>query len=171
MDKPASREDVEAGAVAFYTPAPSTAKRRRASGRSADPAHPAPRPVWGPAKNSNSRKDLSAFEKRMICKVHDALGPMLKEEESPLRRNAGWFRASPGGPLRKIVSQLCGVGETDVSRSPSEASKSGGVLRPPAPGGRKKKDPMEIKTKDVAPEGESLYDVLQKRIAQIHKGW
>ena len=28
---------------------------------------------------------------------------------------------------------------------------------------------MEIKMKDVAPDGESLYDVLQKRIAKIHK--
>ena len=169
MDGPASREDADASAFAFCTPAPSTAKRRRPSGRSGNLGTPAPRPEWAPAKNSNSRKDLSAFEKRTIRKVRDDLESMLKEDESPLHRNADWFRANPGGPLRKMVSQLCGVGQTAVSRCLSEASKSGGVLRSSAPGGRKKKDPMEIKMKDVAPDGESLYDVLQKRIAYIHK--
>ena len=141
MGAPASREDVEAGAVDFCTPAPSTAKRRRTSGRSAGPDQPVPRPVWAPAKNSNSRNDLSAFEKRMICKVREALESMLKDDESPLRRNADWFRPNPGGPLRRIVSQLCGVGQTAVSRCLSEAPRSGGVLRPSAPGGRKKERP------------------------------
>ena len=45
----------------------------------------------------------------------------------------------------------------------------GGVLRFPAPGGRKeKKGPAQIKMKDGAREDGSLYYVLQRRIADIH---
>ena len=59
----ATREDVEAGAVAYCATAPSSAKRRRPSGHAEHPDQPAPRPEWAPPMHSNSRKKLSAFEK------------------------------------------------------------------------------------------------------------
>ena len=69
----ATREDVEAGAIAFCTPATGSAPRRRPAGSAEHPDQPAPRPEWEPTANSNSSNDISAFEKRMICKVRDSL--------------------------------------------------------------------------------------------------
>ena len=64
----ASKEEVESGAVAFCTPAPSAAKRRRLPSRAVDPVPPPTRPTWEPQKHGNARKDLSAFEKGLYAK-------------------------------------------------------------------------------------------------------
>ena len=88
---------------------------------------------------------------------------------SPLHRNADWHRAKSSGPMRKIASQLCGVGQTSVSMCVAEDARRGGALRSSAPGGIEKKGPMVVKMKDVAPDNGSLYDFLRKRIADIQK--
>ena len=105
----------------------------------------------------------------LICKVHDALAAMLASEASPLLKNAEWFRANRSGPMGKIVSQLCGVGQTTVSNCIAEASKSGGVLRSSATCGGEKKDPREVKMKNQEPESGPLFGLLQRRIADVHK--
>ena len=84
----ATKGDVEEGASAFRTPAPSSAKRRRTAGRVWNQGKPTPRPTWAPTKKSNSRKGLSDFGERLICEVHDSLVEMMKGDASPLLRNA-----------------------------------------------------------------------------------
>ena len=163
----AAKDDDGEVAVGFPKLAPSSAKRRRPSGGAEHPEQPTPRPKWGPAKNSHARKDLSAFEKRAICKAHDSRGVMLKNTESPLLRESDFFRESPIGPIRKIASQLCRVGQISVSICFEAAPRSGGAIRSSAPGAGKKQDLMGVKMKDVAPEDGSLGDVSQRRIADI----
>ena len=61
---------------------------------------------------------------------------MLKQEVSPLLKNDEGFRTNPMSPIRKIVRQLFGVCQSAVSRCVAEASRTGGVMRSAAEGGR-----------------------------------
>ena len=122
----ATREDVELGAVALCTPAPSSAKRRRMGCFTGNLETQPPRPDWAPEKHGKSRKELSAFGKRLICKVHDALTAILANDDSPLLKNTERPRANRRGAMGEIASQLFGVGQTTVSNCTAEASKRGG---------------------------------------------
>ena len=131
-------------------PARGCAKRRRPSFGAGNPDRPAHLTAWAPTKNSNSRNDILVFEKRVICKVHDPRRYFVGTP--PLNRGADWSGANSIGPIRRIATQLRGVGKSAVSWRVAEASRSGGSLRSSAAGGRKEKGPMVIKMKDVAPE-------------------
>ena len=71
-------------------------------------------------------------------------------------------------PVRKIVSQLCGVGKTTVSKCISGASKSGGSIRSVVTRGRKEMHDG-CKDKNQEPDIGSLFGRLQGRIADVRK--
>ena len=145
----------------------------RATGVAENQTNPPPRPEWAPAKPKTQRMGLSSFGKRVICNARDSMAAILNKEDSPLLRNAHWLRENPSGPMRKIVSQLCGVGNATVSNCISGGSKSGGVLRYSAPFGGKKKGPIGVKMKKrragerVAPR---RLAAARRRIAQVRNG-
>ena len=105
-----AKGEAELGGVAFCTPAPSNVNRRRKAGAAGTQTNPPPRPEWETQKPERSRKGLSAFEKRMICKAHDSMAAMLNNEDSPLLKNGQLPRDNPSGAMRQIVIQLCRVG-------------------------------------------------------------
>ena len=57
----------------------------------------------------------------------------------PPVQNQEWFAANHDGPIRKIVSELCGVGCTEVGKYIKEHVEGGGVLRSALPRGPVKK--------------------------------
>ena len=94
---------------------------------------------------------------------------MISEEGGPLVRNQDWFDANPDGPIRKIVSELGGVGRTAVGKYLKEHMEGGGVLRSALPRGPVKKDPLEAALQSEMPEGETLYDCILGRISAVHR--
>ena len=162
----ASQEEADSGAVDFCTPAPSAARRRRLPCRAVDQAPPPTLPTWAPKKHGDATKDLSAFEKRLICKVQDSLAAMLKEEDSPLLKNEEWPHSNQSNPLVGVVSHLCGSVQSAVSRCVAEASRTGGVLRSAAEGGRKKERPYG----DYGEERRAGEWVALRRTAKAHCG-
>ena len=61
---------------------------------------------------------------------------MISDEGGPLVKNREWFAANPDGPIRKVVSELCGVGRTAVGEYIKEHMEGGGVPRSGFPRGR-----------------------------------
>ena len=51
-------------------------------------------------------------------------------------KNREWFAANPDGPIRKVVSELCGVGRAAVGEYIKEHMEGGGVPRSGFPRGR-----------------------------------
>ena len=131
----ATKADVELGNVAFLTPCPS--KRRRTVAES--PTQQTC-PTW--AENS-----AEAIQRPMLFREENGfpaiLHPrkMISEEGGPLVKNQYWSDANPDGPLRKIVSELCGVGRAAVGKYLKEHRGGGGVLRSALPRGPVKKRP------------------------------
>ena len=160
----ATKADVELGNVAFLTPCPS--KRRRTVAEA--PTQQA-RPTWAANSAEGARKDLGAFEKKMVCRLYYILEKMISEEGGPLAKNQDWYDAIPEGPLRKIASELCGVGRAAVRKYLKEHREGGGVLRSALPRGPVKKGPREVALKSKMPECETLYDCIVGRISSVRR--
>ena len=101
--------DVELWNVAPLTPCPS--KRRRAVAES--PTQKA-RPTRAASSTKGARVDLGAFEKKKVPRIYNILGRMISDDGGPLVRNQDLPVANTDGPVRKIASELFGVGRTAV---------------------------------------------------------
>ena len=165
LDKLAATEkEAELGRVAFLTPL--SPKRRRPAEEV--PAQPR-RPDGADAEEESDGKDLGAFEEKMVCRVYYNLERMLREAGGPILKNHDWFAENTDGPMRKIVSEFCGVGRTAVGKYLKEHKEGGGVLGSALPRGPAKKDPREIATKSAMPDGETIYDTTLGRISAVHR--
>ena len=50
---------------------------------------------------------------------------MISDEVGPLVESQSWFAVNPDGPVRKIVSELCGVGRAAVGKYIAERREGG----------------------------------------------
>ena len=141
-------EDFGSGKVAYCTPSPSCAKR---SLRMARPGL-TERPAWAPPPAKTARRDITAAEKRLSCKLYHNLSEMLGNPNGALRKNEEWFRGNKNGPLRKVVGELLGLGSTTVGRVVQEANQQGGVLVSALPHGPRSAPPEGLALKVALPD-------------------
>ena len=165
----ASAAEVDAGQIAFCAPAPTKPKRQRLSAPAAAAADDQARPSWAPQEREAARKGLSAHEKRLTCKARQSVASLVASGDGPLLRNEAWFSENRGGPVRKIVATLCGVGATTAGSAWREMNEGGGVLRAAVERGPKRKAASAIAMKGATPGGATLYDVVKERIEDCHK--
>ena len=95
---------------------------------------------------------------------------MIREDECHLSENQQRFAANPGGPTRRIVSELCGVGRTAVGEYLKERMGGGRDSATGLPSGAGKKGPREVALKSETKDAETLYDSIVCRISEVHRG-
>ena len=165
-----SDDDVAFGKVAFCTPAPRQNKRRLGSGEDAA----ARRPFWAPDRDGSARVDATAAEKRLVCKVYQKLNDWLGRRkgdfpDAPVLPNADWFSSNPNGPIREIAAELLGISSTTVGKYWKEMQCGGGVLVSAKPRGPAKKSAVDMAIKGYRPEGESMYELIKRRMEAVRE--
>ena len=168
-----SAEDFHEGKVAYCTPAPRVLKRPLS--KDAKRCQERGRPAWASRGLPHSRKDLTAAEKRIVCKVHQNLKAMLDSADGPFLKNEEWWSSHKGGPMREAVAQLCGISASTVSRITREAESASGILVSSQSHGPRKKSPSKIDMKDSHPsvrdiKGRPLYPLEMVRYARSFRG-
>ena len=93
---------------------------------------------------------------------------MIIEAGWPLVENQEWFAANPGGPIRKIVSEPCGVGLTAVGKYIKDRREGWGFFGRLGIGAGKK-GPREAAMKSKMPDGETLYYSIVCRISAVRR--
>ena len=109
----------------FSSLTPRPPKRRRPTEEV--PAQPR-RPDWADDTEESDRKDIDAFGNKLAFRVYYNIERMIREAGGALSKNQEWFAGNTDGPMRKIVSELFGVGRTSVGNL-KEHKESGAVLR------------------------------------------
>ena len=161
-------EDVAAGKVAFFTPAPPSGKRRRASTEGESMS----RPWWADERDPKSRLDATATEKRIFCKVYQKhnewLGRWATDDDTiPIRGNEDWFMENQSSPIRNIAAQLCGISHKTLGKYWGEMQAIGGALTSARPRGPGKKNVEDLAIRGFKPGWGSLYDVVRRRMADV----
>ena len=68
-------------------PTPCPSKRRRTVAEA--PTQQA-RPTWAETQAEGARKDIGAFQKKMVCRLYYSLEKMISEAGGPLVKNQDW---------------------------------------------------------------------------------
>ena len=166
-------EDFHEGKVTYCTPPPRVLKRPLIT--DAKRCQERGRPACASRGLLHSRKDLTAAEKRIVCRVHQNLRVMLDSADGPFLKNEEWWSNHKGGPMREAVSQLCGISARTVSRITQGAESTSGILVSSQAHGPRKKSPSKIEMKDSQPgardiKGPPLYPLAMVRYARPFRG-
>ena len=122
------------------------------------------RPWRPPGRDTGTRTDATATEKRLLCKVYQKLNERFgrwgaEESDAPSRRNDTWFAENGNGPIRNIAAQLLGLFPATVGGIGGDAGNDG-ILAAATPRGPPMKNVDRLAIKGAAAGDRSIYDII-----------